>query len=98
MVSKKMRRRTRSASGLSGGACSGGVWDSHLCLGIPVCRVDFAIGPHINRRPRTVVDLTCAPQILILSENSFFSQLSRSPLFIRAASRDLKIELTRLEK
>jgi len=98
MVSKKMRRRTRSESGLSGGASSGGVWDIHLCPGIPVCRVVLAIGLHINRRPLTVVDLACASQILMLSEMSFFSQLSASPLFIPAASRDHKIELTRLEK
>jgi len=98
MVFKMMRRRTRSESGLSGGACSGGVWDFHLCRGNPVCRVVLATGMHINRRPLTVVDLACASQILILSEVSFFSQLSASPLFIRAASRDLKIELTRLEK
>jgi len=97
-VSKMMRRRTRSESGLSGGVCSGGVWDFHRCPGIPVCRVVLAIGLHINRRTLTVVDLPCASQILILSEISFFSQLSASPLFIRAASRDLKIELTRLEK
>jgi len=48
MVSKEMRRRTRSESGLSGGACSGGVWDFHRCPGIPVCRVVFAIGLHIR--------------------------------------------------
>ena len=95
-VSKKMRRRTRSESGLSGGACSGGAWDFHRCPGIPVCRVVLAIGLHVNRRPLTVVDLACASRILILSEVSFFSQLSASALFIRAASRDLKIELTRL--
>jgi len=95
---KKMRRRTRSESGLSGGACIGGVWDFHRCPGIPVCRVVFSIGLHINRRPLTVVDLARASLILILSEIPFFSQLSASPLFIRAASRDLKIELTRLEK
>jgi len=98
MVSKKMRRRRRSESGLGGGACSGGVWDFHLCRGIPVCRVVFAIGLHINRKPLTVVDLACASQILILSEISFFSQLSASPLFIRAASPDHQIELRRLAK
>jgi len=81
MVSKKMRRRTRSASGLSGG-----VWDFHLCRGIPVCHGVLAIGLHINRRPLPVVDLAYASQILILSEISFFSQLSSSPLFICAAS------------
>jgi len=95
MVSKKMRRRTRSESGLSGGACSKGVWDFHLCRGIPVCHGVFAIGLHINRRPLTVVDL--ASQILILSEISFFSQLSSSPLFFCAASRDLDMGLTRLK-
>jgi len=97
-VSKTMRRKTRSESGLSGGACSGGVWDFHLRRGIPVRHVVFAIGLHINRRPLTVVYLACASQILILSEISFFSQLSTSPLFIRAASRDLEIERTRLRK
>jgi len=98
MVSKKMRRRTRSESGLSGGACSDGMWDFHLCRGIPVCHGVFAIGLHINRRPLTVVDLACASQLLILSEISFFSQLSSSPLFICAASRDPDMGLTRLEK
>jgi len=90
MVANRMRRRTRSESGLSGGACGGGVWEVHLCRGIPVCRVVFAIGLHINRRPVTVVDLACASQILILSKISFFSPLSASPHFIRAASRNLK--------
>jgi len=98
MVSKKMRRRTRSESGLSGGACSDGVWDFHLFRGISVCHGVSAIGLYINRRPLTVVDLACASQILILSEISFFSQLSSSPLFICVASRDLDMGLTRLEK
>jgi len=95
MVSKKMRRRTRSESGLSEGACSEGVWDFHLCRGIPVCHGGFAIGLRINRWPLTVVDLACASQILILSEVSFFSQ---SPLFICTAARDLDMGLTRLQK
>jgi len=98
MVSKRMRRRTRSESRLSGGACSERVWDFHLCRGIPACHGVFPIGLRINRRPLTVVDLACASQILILSEVSFFSQLSSSPLFICAAARDLDMRLTRLEK
>jgi len=98
MVSKKMRRRTRSESCLSGGTCSDGMWDFPLCRGIPVCHGVFAIGLHINRRPLTVVDLACASQLLILSEISFFSQLLSSPLFISAASRDPDMGLTRLEK
>jgi len=98
MVSKKIWRRTRSEFGLSGGACSGGVWDFYLRRGIPVCHGVFEIGLHINRRPLTVVDLACVSQILIRSEISFFSQLSSSPLFICAASRDLDMGLTRLEK
>jgi len=98
MVSQKMRRRKRSESGLNGGACSEGVWDFHLYRGIPVCHGVFATGLHINRRPLTVVDLACASRRLILCEKSFFSQLSSSPLFICAASRDLDMGLTRLEK
>jgi len=93
-----MRTRTRSESGLSGAACSEGVWDFHLCRGIPVCHGVFAIGLRINRRPLTVVDLACASQIRVLSEVSLFSQLSSSPLFICAAARDLDMGLTRLEK
>jgi len=98
MVSKKMRRRTRRESGLGEGACSEGVWDFHLCRGIPVCHGVFAIGLRINRRPLPVVDLACASQILILSEVSFFSQLSSSSLFICTTARDLDMGLTRLKK
>jgi len=58
----------------------------------------FVIGLHINRRPLTVVELACASRILFLREISFFSQLSSSPLFTCAASRDLDIGLTRPEK
>ena len=91
MVSLKMRRRTRSEFGLSGGACTGGVRDFHLCQEIPVCHGVFTIGLRINRRPLTVVHLACASKIHILSEVSFFSQLSWSPLFICAASRVLPL-------
>jgi len=98
MVSKKMSRRTRSETGLSRSACSEGVWVFHFCRGTRVCDGVFATWLRINRRPLTVVDLACASQILILIEISFFSQLSSFPLFICAASRDLDIGLTRLEK
>jgi len=92
MVSKKMRRRARSESGLSGGARSGEVWDFHICRGIAACHGVFAIGLHINRRTLTVVDLACASQIHILRELSFFSQLSSSPL-LTSGSRGCKSRL-----
>jgi len=52
---------------------------------------------HINRRPLPVASMAVTGQILVLRVISSFRQLSLSPLHTRAASRDLEIELTRLE-
>ena len=44
-----------------------------------------------------MANMAVTGQILVLRVISFFGQLSSSPLHTRAASRDLDIELTRLE-